>query len=278
MRLVKALILLVFIGLTFFWTWINYPSVKYKTLNFFRSKKCQTLEARYSATAIMEAHRRFLLKDSEHTFASPKLVFHPYLLMEVKFSRSQDKTGEGVILWSLFDGEMVIDTHLWEKTHGFADCIRAGADKENFKIINALAANGGQMNHEALQKYLNAESDTLNSWINTCKAKQLIVQNGNNYRLHFQNPKMQVIPETKIDQWLVSKQFKNASKVPKKYRSGQIENIAKAAFGQGFTIRKTTEIFIPVYNIAVQNPDGSQMTTFWNALNGQKLSQMSSLE
>jgi len=48
---------------------------------------------------------------------------------------------------------------------------------------------------------------------------------------------------------------------------------AKAAFGDDFAIRKTTEIFLPVYSIVVQNPDGSHMTTYWNALNGKNIDQ-----
>ena len=60
--------------------------------------------------------------------------------------------------------------------------------------------------------------------------------------------------------------------MPKRFRTSQIETTAKAAFGNDFAIRKTTEIFLPVYSIVVQNPDGSQMTTYWNALNGKKLS------
>ena len=97
------------------------------------------------------------------------------------------------------------------------------------------------------------------------------MQNGNTYRLHLQNPKLQVIPETKLDQWLVTKSTKHVSRVKKRYRPTQIETIARAAFGNDFAIRKTAEIFLPVYSIVVQNPDGSQMTTYWNALNGKRL-------
>ena len=84
-------------------------------------------------------------------------------------------------------------------------------------------------------------------------------------------------PETKIDQWLVSKPVKNAKRLSKKLRSSQIESVAKAAFGNDFTIRRTSEIFLPVYNIVVQNPDGSQTTTYWNALNGKRFSQRNCL-
>ena len=273
MRLISTLILSIFTFLAVFWIWINYPSVRHKSLDFLHSKKLKTLEVRYSAESIMEAHKKQLLKDTEHTFLEPSLMFHPYLLMEVKYSQSPDKTAEGIILWSLVDGEMVINTNLWEKTHGFSDCIKAGADRDDFKIINVLSQNGNFLDRDSLQKCLNAESDSLDVWIETARRKNLIVQTGNFFRLHFQNPKLQVLPETKIDQWLVTKQFKNASCISKKYRSAQIENTARAVFGNNFAIRKTTEIYLPVYSIIVQNPDGSQMTTFWNALNGKKLPQ-----
>ena len=59
----------------------------------------------------------------------------------------------------------------------------------------------------------------------------------------------------------------------KRFRCAQIEQIARAAFGPDFAIRKTIEIFLPVYSITVQNPDGSQMTSFWNAPNGKRISQ-----
>lgn len=271
MRFISSFFLLIFIAVALFAIWIKYPSIKDKTLDFLHTKRFKTLEVRYSAKSIMEAHRRELLKDSEHKFLEPTLIFHPYLLMEVKYSESLDKTGEGVILWSLVDGEKVINTKSWEKTHGFADCIKAGADRDDFKIINALAAKNGAMKREALSKYLNVEDDTLDSWLDTCRKKNLIVQNGNNYRLHFQKPKLQVRPKTNISQWLVTKEIKNVTKIPRRYRSSEIENTAKAAFGNDFTVRKKSEVFLPIYSIAVENPDGSKMTTYWNALNGKRL-------
>ena len=46
---------------------------------------------------------------------------------EVKYTTSDDKTHESIMLWDLTDGEMVINTKNWEKTHGFGDCITADA-------------------------------------------------------------------------------------------------------------------------------------------------------
>lgn len=277
-RFMTTIFLVVTLSATFIWAWISFPEINNFALSLFKSGKFKTLEIRHSAESIMEAYKRDLLKDHDHSFLEPDLKFHPYLLMEVKYNRSQDKTGEGVILWSLVDGEMVLSTSSWDKTHGFMDCIQANADKNDFKVINALASHSGSLDRENLLKTLNVENETLDSWLDKCKIKSLIVQNGNSYRLHLQDPKLQVMPETRLDHWLVTKNAKNASRIPKKYRAYQIEKIARAAFGNHFTIRKTTEIFLPVYRIVVQNPDGSQMSTYWNALTGKKFSQVYHIE
>lgn len=262
---------LLIIGASVFWSWSYVPNFRSKVEEFLAGRTFQTLEVRYPAEAIMEMHRKELLKDNEHVFLEPTLKFVPYLLMDVKYSRPHDRTGEGVILWGLVDGEMVINTSTWEKTHGFTDCIASNATRNEFKVINALASRGGSWDREGLSKYLNIENHILDNWIDNCRKKSLIVQNGNSFRLHLQNPKLQVIPETRLEHWLVTKPTKHAQRVKKRYRASQIETIARAAFGNDFAIRKTTEIFLPVYSIIVQNPDGSQMTTYWNALNGKRL-------
>lgn len=271
MRMATLLIACVLVGLGGFWAWIYFPGFRSKVEDFLSSATFQTLEVRYSAESIMDAHRRELLKDSDHVYLEPVLKFVPYLLMDVKYTRAHDKTGEGVILWGLVDGEMVINTGTWENTHGFTDCIASNASRQEFKIINALASKGGAWDRDGLSKFLNIENNILDTWIDSCRKKSLIVQSGNTYRLHLQNPKLQVIPETKLEQWLVTKPTKKALRVKKRYRPSQIETIARAAFGNDFAIRKTREVFLPVYSIVVQNPDGSQMTTYWNALNGKRL-------
>jgi hypothetical protein len=270
MRPVFLLLIISALGTGGFISWNRMPHLRSQVEELLNGSTFQTLEVRYSAESIMEAHRKELLKDNEHVFLEPTLKFIPYLLMDVKYNRSQDKTGEGVILWGLIDGEMVINTSTWEKTHGFTDCITSNATRQEFKIINALASRGGSWDREGLSKFLNLENNILDTWVESCRKKSLIVQTGNSYRLHLQNPKLQVIPETKLEHWLVTKPTKHALRIKRRYRPAQIEIIAKAAFGNDFAIRKTSEIFLPIYSIVVQNPDGSIMTTYWNALNGKR--------
>lgn len=278
MRNTLILFTSVLLSLGAFSAYLFFPGFRTKCEDLLSSGTFQTLEVRYSAEAIMESHRKDLLKDGEHVYLEPSLKFVPYLLMEVKYNRTKDKTGEGVILWGLVDGEMVINTNTWESTHGFTDCIASNATRQEFKIINALASKGGSWDREGLSRHLNIENNILDNWIESCRNKSLIVQNGNHYRLHLQNPKLQVIPETRLEHWLVTKGTKRALRMRKRYRASQIENIARAAFGNDFAIRKTTEIFLPIYSITVQNPDGSLATTYWNALNGKKISQHYAIE
>jgi hypothetical protein len=231
-----------------------------------------TLEVRYNANQIMDKHRRNLLKDSRHRFLDPVLEFYPYLMMEVKYTSPDDKTHESVILWDLIDGEMVISTKDWEKTHGFGDCILADTTPQEFKILNILAKKGGAVDRDGLSRALQVEHEVLNTWLDTLRKKKLIIQAGNHYKLHFQHPKLRTIPETKLDERLVTKPYKDAVRLGRHFSPGQIERTARAAFGQNFAIRKMDDVYLPVHSITVQNPDGSVHTSHWNALNGKRLS------
>ena len=191
--------------------------------------------------------------------------------MEVKYIQPDKKTREGVVLWSMVDGEMVLNTDTWEKTHGFEDAINADASRTDYKLMNVLAKNKGSVSIDELQKELNVEPDTLEPWVESAVEKHLVILKGNQLHLHFQNPKILVTPQTKINQWLVTKPYNHAQRIAKQYSQSQIEKNARAAFGTDFTIRNSQEVFLPVYSIEVLNPDGSVMTSYWNALNGQRI-------
>lgn len=230
-----------------------------------------TLKAKYTADQIMEANRKDLLVDNQHIYREAGLKYHPYTLMEVKYTQSDKKPREGMMLWSLVDGEMVTNVDSWDKTHGFEDAINANANRNDFKLMLALAKHRGSASLEQLQKELRIEKETLGSWIESASSKHLVVQKGNEVQLHFQDPKILVQPETKMTDWLVKKPYNHAQRVSSKYTASQIQKIAKAAFGDDFSVRSSTEVFLPVYSIEVQNPDGSTFISYWNALTGQKL-------
>jgi hypothetical protein len=271
-RILFTLISLGAAGYGLWWFSSTRPEVRNKVEEVFNAGNFHTLEIRYTADQIMQSHRRELLKDNRHRFLDPSIKFLPYLLLEVKYSNAKNKTKEGVILWDLTDGEMVIDTKNWEKTHGFGDCIMAGADPQEFKVINVIADHGGKADREDLIKALRVDNAILDGWIDSCRRRKLIVQTGNYYRLHLEHPRLQTTPSTKLDERLVTKPHRNANRLSRRFSLSQIERLTLAAFGPEFAIRKSTDIFLPVHCLVVQNPDGSIHFSHWNALNGKRIS------
>ena len=271
MRFLSTLITLGALGYGVYWINNNQPELKHKALEMINTGTVHALEACFTAKQIMEKERIALIKDSEHRYSEPSLKFHPYLLMEVKFTNKNFKTEEGIILWDLIDGEMVIDTRTWDKTHGFADCITTNADRHEYKILRTIAQNKGKADRQTLMNALNLEHNLIDAWIDRAYKKKLIVQQGNDYRIHLHDPLIDVKPSTYISDPLVTKSCKHSERMPRRYSPKQIAHAAEAAFGIDFAIRSTQDVFLPIYSITVQNPDGSHHTTHWNALNGNRI-------
>ena len=192
--------------------------------------------------------------------------------MEVKFTNKNCKTEEGIILWDLIDGEMVIDTRRWEKTHGFSDCINANADHYEYEILKTIVQNGGRATHQTLVNTLKLDPNLVDSWIERAHKKKLIIKRNNSYHIHLQTPLIDVKPTTLIAIPLVTKSYKHSEHTSRRYSPKQITRAAQAAFGEHFAIRNTQELFLPIYGITVENPDGSHHTTHWNGLNGKSIS------
>jgi len=270
MRLIKLSFLIAVVAAV--WWFLN-PNNQFKEMisQYVENGEILTLEAKFTPDQIMESNRKDLIADNQRSYREPSLKYCPYLLMDVKYVQADKKSREGVILWGLVDGEMVLNTENFEKTHGFEDAINANATSTDFKIINALAKFKGSLSYDELQKELKLDSDLLEPWIDSARRKHLIVQKGNQLQLHFQDPKILVNPQTEFNQWVVSKPYNYDQRISKKYSSSQIERISKVAFGSDFTIRNIRQVYLPVYNIEVQNPDGSIMASYWNAITGQRM-------
>lgn len=230
-----------------------------------------TLESRYSPEQIMRLHQETLLPNNKYTFQEPSLQFHPYLLMEVKYTQPNGKTREGVALWSMVDGEMVMDGETWEKTHGFQDAILANASRSDMIILQWLSQQkDGKIGLHQLQRALNVEQKAVEKMVKQAADKYLITRQGDVVALHFENPTFNIMPLTRINQRLVTKPYNYAMRAEAKFSRNQIEKIAKAAFGTDFSIRKMQEVYLPVYNIDVLNPDGSHLISQWNSLTGRQ--------
>lgn len=270
MRLIKISLVLGLFGAAFWW--VANPNNPFKEMvsQYIENGEILTLEAKYTPEQLIEMNSKELLVGKERSFKEPALKYYPYLLLDVKYL-SDKKSREGVVLWGLVDGEMILNTDNFEKTHGFEDAINANATSTDFKIMNAIAKSNGIAYYDELQKELKLDSDILDPWIESVRKKHLVVQKGNQLQLHFEDPKILVSPKTHFTEWVVKKPYNYDQRVSKKYSNSQIEKIAKAAFGSDFTIRSMREVFLPVYVLEVQNKDGSTMASFFNAITGQRI-------
>lgn len=265
MRSFRIYILIAAIGFGSLYFFNNNDFLK----GYIENGEITTLEAGFTPDQIIKGAS---LPDKNYSFKEPTLLFYPYLLLDVKYVGPNKGTREGVILWSLVDGEMVIDTQNWKKTHGFEDAINAKATASDMNLLKLLSeTKNGTLSKARLIKGLSIKPQALDRILFNAKNKHLITEKNNEISLHFQNPYFNVIPETKLHHALVTKPFAHAQKVSKKYSHSQIERIAKATFGDDFAIRSTKEVYLPVYHIGINNPDGSVASTHWNALSGKLL-------
>ena len=271
MRLLYTLFTLAVGGYGLFWLAEKNPDLKQKVEELLDFRKTPALEMRYDATQVMETHQSKLLKERGMRFLTPELKFYPHLLLEVKYCDAFQQTKEGWILWDLTDGEMVLDSKTWEKTHGFADCILTNTLRHEFKILHILAEFGGMCDQQTLMESLGFDKPVMDALVKGCIKKNLIVQTESGLRLHLDHPKLAVIPETKLYEPLTSKIHKRAERAERHFSKGQIERIVQMAFGESFSIRSTTQIYLPVHRLVIQKQDGSVYTAHFNALTGKEL-------
>lgn len=255
-------------GIGFYTLMESNPNVRSAITQYIDNGEIRTLEVRYSPEKVMELHAANLLSDGERTFQKADLKFQPHALFEVKYTSPEKKTKEGLLLWSLVNGEIVINCESWETTHGLEDAINAQASRNDFKLLHALEKAQGKLTIAQLQKELHIEEDLLHKWLDNAKERHLVVQQGNEIQLHFQDPRILVTPQTKLDQCFVSKPYNHAQKISQRYSLSQLEKLANAAFGQDFAIRSQEVVYLPIYTVDILNPDGSTRTVEFNGVTG----------
>ena len=117
----------------------NWPIGKTRFSNMWTTATSSHWKPAILPEQIVDAHRKELLGGGKKSLQNTTLKYYPYLLLDVKYPDSS-KTREGVLLWGLTDGEMVLNTDTWESTHGFRDCLECQAGRNDFKMLQALAA------------------------------------------------------------------------------------------------------------------------------------------
>ncbi|MDP1835092.1 MAG: hypothetical protein Q8K75_04100 [Chlamydiales bacterium] len=274
MRGIYLILLIAFVGVGSWWLHQN-NTVVHGLVQDYSGKKQEApqflaLEARYTPDQIMEAHRSELPLNRSNDKLEPALKFFPYLLLDVTYNQSDKRNREGVMLWSMDDGEIITNTQSWEASKGFGALLAAGADQGDFLVVKALAARGGKVKRDQLIRSLGVDSARADDWLESARKKGLVSLDGNMYKLNTSNVNVAVQPATIISQRLVTKPYNHVKRQATKYTKEQISEAARVAFAPEVTVRSVREVFLPVYSVSLTNNDGSVQTTYWNALNGQR--------
>ncbi len=230
-----------------------------------------TFEAAFTPEEIMQRHEKELLKDQNHLYGKASVKFLPFLLMDVKYSKADKSTEEAKLIWNLENGEMVLDTQTFDTTHGFEDCINAKALDDDFRILYALHRHGGKATKDVLARELGMDQAVLLDRLEGLRKKHLVAVKLDTVRIHLESPLLQVQPQTKIYHYFVTKTVSGQSQIAPRYSKEQIKKTAKACFGADFAIRSEHMLFVPIFQISVQNPDGSTLKTYWNGITGKKI-------
>jgi len=228
----------------------------------------EMFEIALTGEQIMSLRRSELLKDG--AYHKSTLQFIPHILLETKYLDEKERSKEGWLLWSQSDGEIVLDTETWGRTHGFRDALLSDATQGDFLLIYALARRNGHATKEQIRKDLKLEKDAFERAISDAAQKKLVVQLNSTLKLHMEDPQLPILPFSRIRHSVVTRDIDFASLAPKNFTAGKIQKTAKATFGKDFTIRSVKEVFLPVWKIEVKRPDGSLSTSTWNAVNGMR--------
>lgn len=260
-KLFIGLILALLVGGAYFLTEV--PQARDKLENFLPKHELMTFEAKFTPDQLVQRYQR-QVDDKGATYEDPSLEFYPFLLMEVKYVKGPHSI-EGNLVWSLSTGEVVLNTHQWSSTHGYDDCLMARATHDEMRIIHALAEKGGQLDRPGLVDALKQDPRHIDEWLERCRKKQLITQTGNHWKLHMQHPLFCLEPTTIMKDTLVERSAADAKLMAPRYRSAQIIELAKAAFGQDFAIKRYYEVYLPIYSLVFKYADGSKRTLRFNA-------------
>jgi hypothetical protein len=263
-----GVLFLVAVGIGCFWAYHNAEALKTLALPSDHDETIETLETVCLADEILAKQTR-LLPSKHHSFGPVTLFFSPHLLIQSKYSVDGRSSQSASMLWDLTDGELVLDTNTFEHTQGFADCLVSQPNADDFRILHLLARSG-PLSKETVIHELGGNDETLCERIEGLRKRHMVIVSNDIVRLHVESPLLKIDPVTVMTRPFVHRHTVRSTLIEAKYSRHDLENLVKAAFGSNLAIRTSRVIYIPTYEIVVNNPDGSVRKTYWNAVCGRE--------
>lgn len=204
-----------------------------------------------------------------------KTEYLPLAILSIKYpTSSYSTTKEGIEIWDLFQGEMVLHANVWDLSHGFSDCLTQLVTADEFSILLVLSQQNGALSLNTLARKLALEPEHLEKTLQNCTRKHLVLEKDGSYKIHMHKPLLHISPETVIHSPLTTEKKSITNKLPKKYSVNKIGKIAETCFGPGFHIKEKTEVCLPIYVFTIKSADGSLSQRYFNSFNGKEMPAM----
>ncbi|MEX1012873.1 MAG: hypothetical protein WDZ27_04185 [Waddliaceae bacterium] len=218
---------------------------------YVENKEIRSFELRYTLDEIATLQ--------EEPFETLSLKYFPCLLLEVKYNFN-GTTLEDQILWSLTDGEMILNTQSWTLSHGFSELIQLGLNGEEVAALQDLTKSASP---------LLAEESRFPYALSSLKKKNLVLETDGYYTLHMKDPFLSIPPRTRMLTPLVLRHYQQKEMFPKKFTTRQVERLVVDYFKPfQLAIKNTRVIYLPVAELKRKNSDDSFTIEYLNCLTG----------
>lgn len=268
LKRIFGMLFLASVGIGGFWAYQHIEAFKTLALPSDHDETIETFETVCLADEILAKQTR-LLPSKHHSFGPVTLFFSPHLLIQGKYSIDNRSSQSASMLWDLTDGELVLDTNGFEHTQGFADCLTSQPNADDFRILHILSKKG-PLSKETVIHEFGGDDVAVCERIEGLRKRHMVIVSNDIVRLHVESPLLKVDPVTVITKPFVHRHTVRSALIEPKYSRQDLESLVKAAFGPNLAIRTCRMIYIPTYEIVVNNPDGSVRKTYWNAVCGRE--------
>ncbi|ANH78469.1 hypothetical protein [Candidatus Chlamydia sanziniae] len=203
-----------------------------------------------------------------------ELNFIPHTLMHVRFSKEEPGkkhviSQEGEILWSLVNGEMVLNTTTWACSKGFRECLLLHARKQDMQVMQTLASLGGAASKESLSQALAMRNIPAEKVIKECHKKKLIFTSNSYIGTHFQQLQpIQGCTTTLHTPRVWLQKPRHSMLFPAQYSEDRVCRLVKMIFGENFLILRNSIVYVPVYKVFLVSIDNSVRIEYVNAITG----------
>lgn len=221
---------------------------------------------RYQAQDLLKAHKKILLRKGSDTFLPPKLYYMPSVLVDLKKKQKNGKVIESTQLWSLTDGERILNLADWKTTKGYGLIIDLDASHDEIALLDEMSTYK-VANVDDLHQKLSVNKYQLEKVLKKTEEKGLTKKKGKTIYL-LKNPFVLSLEDAPLNLPALTHSSHYAGYFQKRFSKWQIATLIHKA-SESDTIECMREVNIPIWQIPVVRDNGKKVVSYWNALNGQ---------